>query len=157
MKIFISDSHHVNIADACIKCYLYLSAFTLIEWMYYNVFLLSSWNHKKITKVLATAANVKNIMSLIFISFFRYILIPSRLCMLNHLHVYSYILWFGHQRYEKFCLRHEFLKEGIHIYIQWWYWGFFMLKAIQLLEWKFIFFFSRWHQVRFCSYWDDKI
>lgn len=25
-KMFISDSHHVNIADACIKCYLYLSA-----------------------------------------------------------------------------------------------------------------------------------
>lgn len=30
-KMFISDSYHVNIADACIKCYLYLSAFTLID------------------------------------------------------------------------------------------------------------------------------
>lgn len=121
---------------------------------YHNVFLLFSWNHKKITKVSATAANVKNIMSLIFF-FSRYILIPIRLCVLQLFHVYSYILWFGHQRHDKewkFCLRHKFLKEGIHIYIQWWYWGFYAESnstiGVEIL---------RWHQVRFSSYWDDKI
>jgi hypothetical protein len=52
-NIRISDANHVNIADACRKCYLYLYdflipfLFTRFGLLIHSIFLFSFLNHKK--------------------------------------------------------------------------------------------------------------